>query len=149
MGMGAKIKELRVSKGLSQEELAQAAHMSNTYLSMIESEQRKPGDSIVERLAQVLGVSTTILYEAAGVIEIGEVDEEQIRQAIKTRSIHEILQLKYDLPESGYVAEIVEMAVEREKALLASKGTPRGRRGNKGGGVDSSVEGLTSDSGDK
>jgi transcriptional regulator with XRE-family HTH domain len=67
MTLGQAIRTVRQEVGLSQKELADAAGIDQSYLSMIESDQRgNPGTRIMARLAQVLQVSIDDLAARAG-----------------------------------------------------------------------------------
>jgi transcriptional regulator with XRE-family HTH domain len=67
MTLGQAIRAIRQGEGLSQKELAEAAGIDQSYLSMIESDQRRnPGMRIMSRLARALQVSMDDLAERAG-----------------------------------------------------------------------------------
>lgn len=59
------LKRTRTRRGLSQEALAQEAHLSVSYISMLEREQRTPPLNTLEQLAAALGVKATDLLKAA------------------------------------------------------------------------------------
>ncbi|WP_369681857.1 helix-turn-helix domain-containing protein [Alicyclobacillus macrosporangiidus] len=56
-----RIRELRTLAGMSQEELARAAQVSQPFLSQIETEARQPSLRVLKRIAEVLGVSVSEL----------------------------------------------------------------------------------------
>nr|MBC7245520.1 helix-turn-helix transcriptional regulator [Chloroflexota bacterium] len=67
MSLGQAIRAIRQEAGLSQKELAEAAGIDQSYLSMIESGQRhNPGTRLMARLAQALHVSMDELAARAG-----------------------------------------------------------------------------------
>ncbi|HUT20025.1 MAG TPA: helix-turn-helix transcriptional regulator [Anaerolineae bacterium] len=67
MSLGETVRAIRLEQGLSQKEAAEAAGIDQSYLSMIESGQRRnPGARIVARLAKVLDVSIDELAARAG-----------------------------------------------------------------------------------
>lgn len=67
MSLGQAIRAIRQEAGLSQKEVAKAAGIDQSYLSMIESDQRhNPGTRIMARLAQALQVSLDELAARAG-----------------------------------------------------------------------------------
>ncbi len=67
MTLGQAIRAIRREAGLSQKEVAEAAGIDQSYMSMIESGQRRnPGTRIIARLAQVLQVSIDELAAHAG-----------------------------------------------------------------------------------
>jgi transcriptional regulator with XRE-family HTH domain len=53
----ARIRELRRERGLTQQELADRAGLTSTYLSRLESAGAAPGIDLVDRLATALGTS--------------------------------------------------------------------------------------------
>ena len=53
---GTVIAGLRVKRGLSQEQLAEAIDSTNVYISLLESGQRKPSLNATILLAQSLGI---------------------------------------------------------------------------------------------
>jgi transcriptional regulator with XRE-family HTH domain len=59
---GLKIKEFRNAKGLSQEKLAELAHLHRTYISSLELGQRNVSIVNVERLAIALDCELTDLF---------------------------------------------------------------------------------------
>jgi len=54
---GLRLRELRLSRGFSQEELADAAHLDRTYISSCERGKRNIGLVNIHRLAVALGVT--------------------------------------------------------------------------------------------
>jgi transcriptional regulator with XRE-family HTH domain len=67
MTLGQAIREIRQEVGVTQKNLAQAAGIEQSYLSMIESDQRlNPGTKVMARLAQALQVSIDDLASRAG-----------------------------------------------------------------------------------
>ncbi len=60
---GQKIKDLRKSKGISQEKLANLAEIDRTYLPTIENGERNVSIEIVEKLAKALGVKIKDLFD--------------------------------------------------------------------------------------
>lgn len=67
---GARVQFLRKRVGLQQADLARAARLSLSYISMIEQGQRTPSYTAAQRLAEALGVSHAALYQQAEVIPI-------------------------------------------------------------------------------
>jgi transcriptional regulator with XRE-family HTH domain len=57
----AKLREIRRSSGMTQKYLARQAHVTESYLSRLESAQIAPGIDLVARLARALGSSLTEL----------------------------------------------------------------------------------------
>jgi transcriptional regulator with XRE-family HTH domain len=60
--VGARIRELRVAKGLSQEDLAASCNLHRTYVGLIERGQRNLTLGTVETIAGALGVSVSYLF---------------------------------------------------------------------------------------
>ena len=59
-----KLKQLRLTKGLSVRALAKKAEMSYTYLSNVENGKADPSLSTLTRLAATLGVSVSELVKS-------------------------------------------------------------------------------------
>ena len=64
--LGMNTKRLRAAKGWSQEELADQSGLHRTYISGIERGVRNPTITIVDKLAQTLGVTVGELADRAG-----------------------------------------------------------------------------------
>lgn len=56
--IGNKIKEIRQSKGLSQEQLAEIAEVHRTYVGMIERAEKNITLVSLEKIAKALGIGT-------------------------------------------------------------------------------------------
>lgn len=92
--LGERIRELRKSRNLSQEQLAEKMDISSKYLSQIETGGKTPSVEALDRLATVLNVEMSDLFEfrhldsAASVIEeinllLISASEEQRRRSLK------------------------------------------------------------------
>ena len=57
MAYGARIKQLRINKGLTQEQLAEKMHVTGTYIVKIENSQRTGSIELAVELAACFGVS--------------------------------------------------------------------------------------------
>ena len=57
MAYGARIKQLRINKGLTQEQLAEKMHVTGTYIVKIENSQRTGSIERAVELADCFGVS--------------------------------------------------------------------------------------------
>ena len=55
--LGARLRDLRARAGLSQSELATAAGVSGSYISLIEMDRRVPREGTLERLSRALHLS--------------------------------------------------------------------------------------------
>lgn len=63
--VGLAVQRLRHAHGLSQEELAHAAKIHQTYLSGVEGGKRNPTVLVLERIAKALGVDMADLFKRA------------------------------------------------------------------------------------
>ena len=61
--MAATLKRLRERRGLTQEQLAEAAGISRTYLARIETAKHDPTLTIIEKLAKALKVKPAELLK--------------------------------------------------------------------------------------
>lgn len=68
-GLGAALKELRLERGLSQEELAHRASLHPTWISHLESGRENPAWGTVRRLAEALDIPLATLAERAESLE--------------------------------------------------------------------------------
>ena len=62
---GLGVQQLRRARGLSQEDLAHAARIHQTYLSGVESGKRNPTVVVLDRIATALGVDIADLFKRA------------------------------------------------------------------------------------
>lgn len=60
---GKRVRELRLLKGLSQEDLAELSDLDRTYISSLERGKRNVGLKNVAAIATALGVSLTQLFD--------------------------------------------------------------------------------------
>src|SRR5215472_9574616 len=67
--IGDYIRQQREQAGKSVRQLAEAAGVSNPYLSQIERGLRKPSADILQRIAKGLRISAEALYVQAGILE--------------------------------------------------------------------------------
>ncbi len=72
--LGEIIRRQRELAELSMRQFANAAGISNPYLSQIERGLRAPSEQVLEAIARTLQVSVDGLYEQAGVAPPGEAD---------------------------------------------------------------------------
>ena len=67
MEIGKKIKDLRIAKGLTQEELADRSELSKGFISQLERDLTSPSIATLTDILQVLGSSLNeFFYEAPG-----------------------------------------------------------------------------------
>ena len=59
---GTKVKQLRLEKKLSQEALANEANLDRTYIPSIEKGERNVSITVIEKLANALGVEIKDLF---------------------------------------------------------------------------------------
>ncbi|MFF8285081.1 helix-turn-helix domain-containing protein [Streptomyces albus] len=76
--LGEFLREQRRTAKLSLRQLADAAGVSNPYLSQIERGLRKPSAEILQQLAKALRISAETLYVQAGILD--ERDREDLLQ---------------------------------------------------------------------
>ncbi|TXS52672.1 helix-turn-helix domain-containing protein [Streptomyces sp. t39] len=79
--LGDYLREQRRSAQLSLRQLADAAGVSNPYLSQIERGLRKPSAEVLQQVAKALRISAETLYVRAGILD------EQERDPLETRAV--------------------------------------------------------------
>ena len=85
--LGEYIREQRRNAEYSVRQLAQAAGVSNPYLSQIERGLRKPSAEILQQLAKALRISAETLYVRAGLLDGGaDVDPDAATDGHDVRS---------------------------------------------------------------
>ncbi|GAA1223617.1 helix-turn-helix transcriptional regulator [Kitasatospora nipponensis] len=80
--LGEYIREQRRSAQYSLRQLAEAAGVSNPYLSQIERGLRKPSAEILQQIAKALRISAETLYVQAGILEERPAGGVDLRAAI-------------------------------------------------------------------
>ncbi|GAA2489207.1 hypothetical protein GCM10010406_26700 [Streptomyces thermolineatus] len=80
--VGEYLREQRRNAQLSLRQLADAAGVSNPYLSQIERGLRKPSAEILQQLAKALRISAETLYVQAGILDERDRQGEGVRQAV-------------------------------------------------------------------
>lgn len=63
MDIGSKLKELRVLKGLTQEELADRSELTKGFISQLERDRTSPSIATLEDILQCLGTSISDFFE--------------------------------------------------------------------------------------
>ncbi len=82
-GLGAKLRELRGSLGLTQDELAFRSGVPQATISTLESGRvSRTSHGNFVKLAGALGTTTRVLYEAAGLIEAEELSTEEAEKEV-------------------------------------------------------------------
>jgi transcriptional regulator with XRE-family HTH domain len=79
--LGEYLREQRRNAQLSLRQLADAAGVSNPYLSQIERGLRKPSAEVLQQVAKALRISAETLYVRAGILE------EKARDELETRAV--------------------------------------------------------------
>ena len=79
--LGEYLREQRRTAQLSLRQLAEAAGVSNPYLSQIERGLRKPSAEVLQQVAKALRISAETLYVRAGILE------EKTRDELETRAV--------------------------------------------------------------
>ncbi|MFF7360334.1 helix-turn-helix domain-containing protein [Streptomyces sp. NPDC008125] len=110
--LGEYLREQRRSAQLSLRQLADAAGVSNPYLSQIERGLRKPSAEVLQQVAKALRISAETLYVRAGILDERERGELETRAvivadpSINERQKNVLLQI-YDSfrRENGYVPD--------------------------------------------
>ena len=69
--IGRLVRNLRISVGMAQHELAKKIEINNSYLSRIENGERRPSPKIMKRMAAILPTSYEELVQASGLISDG------------------------------------------------------------------------------
>ena len=80
--VGEFLREQRRNAKLSLRQLADAAGVSNPYLSQIERGLRKPSADILQQIAKALQISAETLYVRAGILSDQPVTGNEVRDAI-------------------------------------------------------------------
>ena len=87
--LGEYIREQRRNAQYSLRQLAEAAGVSNPYLSQIERGLRKPSAEILQQIAKALRISAETLYVRAGILEERDGDHEVTAAILADNSITE------------------------------------------------------------
>lgn len=80
--LGEYLREQRRNAQLSLRQLAEAAGVSNPYLSQIERGLRKPSADVLQQVAKALRISAETLYVRAGILDEKERNELETRAVI-------------------------------------------------------------------
>lgn len=87
--VGKFIREQRSAVGMSMRKLAQAAGVSNPYLSQIERGLRRPSAEILNGIAKALRISAETLYVQAGILDDRKGAEDVAATILADRNITE------------------------------------------------------------
>jgi transcriptional regulator with XRE-family HTH domain len=131
--LGEYIREQRRHAQYSLRQLADAAGVSNPYLSQIERGLRKPSAEILQQIAKALRISAETLYVQAGILDEREEAGLELRAAIFADSLinerqKQVLLAVYDsfLKENAHAGE-AESAGGADEAAEAEPATRAGR----------------------
>jgi transcriptional regulator with XRE-family HTH domain len=120
--IGEYIREQREQARISVRQLAQAAGVSNPYLSQIERGLRKPSADILQQIAKGLRISAEALYVQAGILEERPADA-GVRSALladpelSERQKQVLLEIYESFrKENAAAAEAAQAAAETEAA---------------------------------
>ncbi len=72
---GNRVRDIRKTQGLSQEELAERAHLHNTYIGGVERGERNLSLKNIEKIARALKISTEIFFEQKNKFVVSEKSE--------------------------------------------------------------------------
>ncbi|MEV6857181.1 helix-turn-helix transcriptional regulator [Streptomyces microflavus] len=109
--LGEYLREQRRAAQLSLRQLAEAAGVSNPYLSQIERGLRKPSAEVLQQVAKALRISAETLYVRAGILDEREREELETRAviladpSINERQKNVLLQIYDSFRENGFVPE--------------------------------------------
>ncbi|MFF3001752.1 helix-turn-helix domain-containing protein [Kitasatospora sp. NPDC057940] len=123
--LGEYIREQRRNAQYSLRQLAEAAGVSNPYLSQIERGLRKPSAEILQQIAKALRISAETLYVQAGILEERRGEGLELRASILADPLINEQQKQALL--AVYDAFLKENAVQRgavaERSPAAGTGT--------------------------
>jgi transcriptional regulator with XRE-family HTH domain len=151
--LGEYLREQRRTAQLSLRQLADAAGVSNPYLSQIERGLRKPSAEVLQQVAKALRISAETLYVRAGIL-----DAERDRDEVETRAVlladptlnerqkHVLLQIYESFrKENGFEITTADEDVQNAPDVHGAQDTAdtdakdsvhRGPRTGDGGGAD-------------
>ena len=81
--LGDYLREQRLANRLSLRQLADAAGVSNPYLSQIERGLRRPSADVLQSIAKALRISSETLYVQAGILSPEQTEERSVELAIR------------------------------------------------------------------
>ncbi|MEU5342430.1 helix-turn-helix transcriptional regulator [Streptomyces sp. NPDC020766] len=130
--LGEYLREQRRNAQLSLRQLAEAAGVSNPYLSQIERGLRKPSAEVLQQVAKALRISAETLYVRAGIL-----DAERDRDEVETRAViladptlnerqKQVLLQIYESfrKENGFEIEVGIKAVEEALGVTGAADAP-------------------------
>jgi transcriptional regulator with XRE-family HTH domain len=106
-GFGARVRELRRRKGITQVELAKALGVTQRGISYYENETGNPSMDVIEKIAKALGATKRLLVEY---------DEEPLADEPKPiRSLQQKMRVVPQLPteDQRYLVRTIDMLVQK------------------------------------
>lgn len=88
--IGARIRQLRKEKGLSQENLAERAHLHPTYISSVERGERNVSLDSIKKIADGLNVKIKDLFCTIGDSKTSYILAEKVADYLKTKNQEEV-----------------------------------------------------------
>ncbi len=125
------LRDLRLSCGLTQEQLAERMDTSAVYISQVENGFRRPSIKWLRRLSETLEIDLSRVLTAAGIEKSPEADEAEIATLIATDpDAAEVLEFLKDYPQqrrvvARFIRGFLKGELEEEKG--ASGGREPGR----------------------
>ncbi len=113
-----KLKELRNSRGLSQEELAEQANLSVNSISLLERGKRFPRAATIDALAEALHTDSNLII--AAMLSTGEPSQEEYTTYDQSPSLNRLNKLLEYRPESQ-ITLILDLALRIMKELPRSE----------------------------
>ncbi|MFI7011568.1 helix-turn-helix domain-containing protein [Streptomyces sp. NPDC050145] len=133
--LGEYLREQRRTAQLSLRQLADAAGVSNPYLSQIERGLRKPSAEVLQQVAKALRISAETLYVRAGIL-----DAERERDEVETRAVI-LADPSLDERQKQVLLQIYE-SFRKENAAARAERSPRDGDGSDDGTRDDGTDGA-------
>jgi transcriptional regulator with XRE-family HTH domain len=122
--VGKFIREQRNAVGMSLRKLAEAAGVSNPYLSQIERGLRRPSAEILSGIAKALRISAETLYVKAGILDDRKGAEDVVASILADRSITERQKQVLVQIYASFREETERRRASRRKATKPASGVP-------------------------
>ncbi|MFJ2060711.1 helix-turn-helix domain-containing protein [Streptomyces sp. NPDC087908] len=146
--LGEYLREQRRTAQLSLRQLADAAGVSNPYLSQIERGLRKPSAEVLQQVAKALRISAETLYVRAGILDETEREELETRAvvladpSINERQKQVLLQIYDSFRKENAAEAAVAAAAEVDRAAAdraGAAGSTEATTGTTGAGITGST----------
>lgn len=122
--VGKFIREQRNAVGMSLRKLAEAAGVSNPYLSQIERGLRRPSAEILSGIAKALRISAETLYVKAGILDDRKGAEDVAASILADRSITERQKQVLVQIYASFREETERRRASRRKTTKPASGVP-------------------------